>query len=158
MISDHDDLIQVACAMILLCLIVILMGLGLHAAFGRTLYPGQWAQVDPAERAWFKAQKSPQTGVPCCDESDGTYAEEDLREGHYWTRFAWKRCTYQGALVPPSTPPWNGMECEDVIADWMPVPDEVVIHNPNRHGAPVVWWSVDGAKPYIRCYAPGGGV
>jgi hypothetical protein len=40
----------------------------------------------------------------------------------------------------------------------------VVIHDPNRHGAPVVWWTrasgttAATAKVRIRCYAPGGGV
>jgi hypothetical protein len=135
----------------------------------RTLYPGQWAQVDPQERAWFKAQRSPLNGVPCCDESDGTYAEESLtppKDGatsdgkpHYWTQFSWKRCLYNGAVVAPSyLPSGSRADCEDVASGWMEVPDDVVIHDPNRHGAPVVWWAVDGARVRIRCYAPGAGI
>lgn len=99
---------------------------------------GQWAQSSPALRNWFKSQKSPATGAYCCDESDGTFAEEDIREGAYWTR------------CPTDS------KCP--IKDWMPVPAEVVIHDPNRNGAPVVWWLFQDGKPQIRCYAPGGGV
>ena len=40
---------------------------------------GQWQNVDPQVRKWFREQKSPKTGSLCCDESDGTYAEEDIR-------------------------------------------------------------------------------
>jgi hypothetical protein len=88
----------------------------------------------PADiRKWFRSQKNPKTGVLCCDESDGVYAEEDIRDGSYWTRW-------------PQNP------------EWMRVPDEVVIRDPNRHGAPVVWWLYENGKPVIRCFAPGGGV
>ncbi len=95
----------------------------------------QFAQADPQTRQWFRDQISPRTGVHCCDESDGVYAEEDIRDGHYWTRF----------------PQSNG--------EWMQVPDEVVIKDPNRNGAPVVWWYADidhGQRIVkIRCYAVG---
>jgi hypothetical protein len=117
---------------------------------GRELYPGQYAQVDPAVRQWFRSQKSPRTGISCCDEADGAYAEEEIREGHYRTRFTWRFCFAR--------------ECQDLDSGWMDVPDDVVIHDPNRHGAPVVWWArasgtdAASAKVRIRCYAPGGGV
>lgn len=116
---------------------------------GRELYPGQYAQVDPETRQWFREQKSPKSGIPCCSEADGTYAEEDIRDGHYWTRFTWRFCFAK--------------ECHELDSGWMDVPDDVVIHNPNRYGAPVVWWyrasgtDPTSAKVRIRCYAPGGG-
>src|SRR6185312_15081413 len=69
---------------------------------------GQYENFSPDVRAWFRSQKSPKTGALCCNEADGLYAEEDIRDGHYWTR-------------------WGGRE-------WQPVPDEVVIHQPNPHG------------------------
>lgn len=100
---------------------------------------GQFAQVDQNVRQWFRSQVSPKTGIYCCSEADGVYAEEDIREGHYWTRF----------------PQSNG--------EWMQVPDDVVIKDPNRNGAPVVWWYYDMAPGNvqravkIRCYAVGGG-
>jgi len=93
---------------------------------------GQYSQVSPEVRDWFRAQKSPKTGNFCCDEADGIYAEEDIREGRSWTR-------------------WSGH-------DWRPVPEDVVIRDSNRHGAPVVWWYADRGETKIRCYAPGGGV
>lgn len=60
------------------------------------------------------------------------YAEEDIRQGQYWTR-------------------WPGH-------DWQPVPEEVVIQNGNPHGTPVVWWYLERGETKIRCYVPGGGV
>src|SRR2546423_136222 len=79
---------------------------------------GQYAQADPKTRQWFRQQISPKTGGSCCNEADGIYAEEDIRNGHYWTR-------------------WEGS------GGWQQVPDDVVINDPNRNGAPVVWWYVE---------------
>lgn len=108
---------------------------------GREAFPGQWAQADPELRKWFRNQTSPATGGNCCSEADGTYVEEDIRyddagKGHYWIKF------------------------DKTEGQWMPVPDEIVIHDPNRNGAPVVWWFYDSdeARLGFRCYAPGGGV
>jgi hypothetical protein len=95
---------------------------------------GQWNDIDPKVRQWFREQKSPKTSGYCCNESDGTYAEEEIRDGHYWTRF------------------------EESNGNWIPVPDEVVIRDPNRNGAPVAWWYFEKGILQIRCYAPGGGV
>ena len=90
----------------------------------------QHHQVSPEIREWFRAQKSPKTGGLCCNAADGIYAEEDIRDGRCWTR--WPE------------------------HDWQLVPEDV--HDPNRHGAPVVWWYVEHGETKIRCYAPGGGV
>jgi hypothetical protein len=110
--------------------------LTLATPFSRVLArdDGQWRDVDPKVRQWFREQKSPKTGGYCCNESDGTYAEEDIRNGHYWTRF------------------------EQSKGKWIPVPDEVVIRDDNRNGAPVAWWFYESGNLRIRCYAPGGGV
>jgi len=94
---------------------------------------GQYDNVSPEIRQWFRSQKSPQTGDFCCNEADGIYAEEDIRNGVYWTRF------------------------EQTKGEWVPVPSEVVIRGPNRNGAPVAWWYFQNGKVQIRCYAPGGG-
>jgi hypothetical protein len=95
---------------------------------------GQYNSVSPEVREWFRMQKSPKTGGLCCNEADGTYAEEDIRNGVYWTRFALTK------------------------GEWIPVPADVVIKDPNRNGAPVAWWYLQDGKVQIRCYAPGGGV
>lgn len=116
----------------------ILISTLVDRAIGRELYPGQYAQVDPATREWFRSQRVPggeRVGQSCCSEADGTTAEEDIRGDHYWIRF----------------------QARGIDSGWMQVPDEVVIHEPNRHGAPVVWWFYNNGKPAIRCYAPGSG-
>lgn len=124
----------VACAGAMLAVLFIA-----SSARGRELYPGQYAQVDPKVQQWFKDQTIPGTNQRCCDISDGEYAEEDIRDGHYWTR----------------SPKSQGK--------WLQVPDAAVIHDPNRNGEPVVWYSYDSdaddggyAALTIRCYAPGG--
>src|SRR4029078_5018876 len=88
---------------------------------------GQYENVTPDVRAWFRSQKSPKTGALCCNEADGLYAEEDIRDGHYWAR-------------------WSGGNCE-------PVPDEVVIHEANptrRTGRLVVYRKRRGQDPLFR--------
>ena len=44
---------------------------------------GQYENVPPDIRAWFKGVIAP-NGVPCCDISDGHRTEYDYREGAYW--------------------------------------------------------------------------
>jgi hypothetical protein len=106
----------------------------------------EYAQIDPALQQWFKSQRNPSTNVPCCDTSDGAYAEEDIRDGHYWARFT----------------AHNIGTGADVASGWMQVPDDAVIKNANRNGAPVVWYyfmtGSEGPILYIRCFVPGGGV
>ena len=101
---------------------------------------GRWAQADPKMKNWFKDQKIPGgqgRGTPCCNESDGTFAEEWMKDGRYYTRWA-------------------------EHPEWMLVPEEVVIYGPNYHGSPVVWWTKtysNGVRTSvsIRCYVPGAG-
>ena len=149
------DVIMLVTAIILFVMGILLLWIDI--AFSRQIYPGQWAQIAPAERDWFRSQHSPSTGIPCCDISDGVFAEEEIRADHYWAQFIWRRCLHpKGYLIAPNMAP--GLNCDDASSGWVQVPDEVVIHDPNRHGAPVVWWSVDGKKVWIRCYAPGAGL
>jgi hypothetical protein len=116
--------------MFLLLLWIILASV---PAGARELYPGQYAQVAPEIRDWFRAQKSPRDGLFCCSEADGVTVEEDVRGGHFWVK---------GGPFP----------------DWFQVPDDVVIHGPNKNGAPVVWTGHANDKPWIRCFAPGAGI
>ncbi len=108
---------------------------------------GQWAQADPWLRDWFRSQKIPGTNQTCCNEADGVYAEEDIRDNEYWTRFK------------PCAPNIN---C--AVTDWMRVPPHVVIRGPNQSGAPVAWYVISwhGNPPVrtvtIRCFAPGSGM
>jgi hypothetical protein len=134
--SEHRDLIQVACASALLMLLVMLIMLGIHAAFGAD--NGQIPPNVPDNvRAWFKAVKSP-SGVPCCDIADGHRTDYEIRGDGYWV-------------------PLGG--------EMRHVPPEAVIKNAgNPVGEAIVWYRDYGEavndpdRWYIRCFVPGGGV
>ncbi len=115
----------------------ILLAIWLPAQ-ARELTVGQYDNIPPSVRKWFQDQRVPGTQKSCCTVADGTYAEEDIRGGSYWTRF----------------------EAFGQVTPWMEVPPETVIHDPNKNGAPVVWFYRDNeAAPIkVRCYSPGGGV
>ena len=119
---------------IVVAIIILLMA----PAFAREQYPGQFAQVDPKVKDWFQEQRVPGTEKSCCTIADGTFAEEDIRDGQYWTRF----------------------EAFGSVTPWMEVPPETVIHDPNKNGAPVVWFYRDNeaAPVKVRCYSPGAGI
>ncbi len=108
----------------------------------------EYAQMDPREQQWWSNQRNPVTKKPCCSYADGTYAEEDIRDGHYWTRFKY-RVTEAGINEIEKT------------SDWMEVPADTLLDTvPNIHGAPAVWWGVSYRAgktpiPFIWCYAPG---
>src|SRR6478672_4788536 len=62
---------------------------------------GQYNSVSPEVREWFRAQKSPKTGSLCCNEADGTYAEEDIRpRGSRNQRPQPQRCSRCGVVYP----------------------------------------------------------
>jgi hypothetical protein len=91
---------------------------------------GQFTNVSPAVRTWFRDVKSP-TGVPCCDIADGHRTEFQMRKNEYWV-------------------PINGT--------WTPVPPQAVLNNVgNPVGDAVVWYSIYGGRVMIRCFVPGGG-
>jgi hypothetical protein len=95
--------------------------------------PGKpdYSRVPPEIRHWFRSQKSPKNGALCCDEGDGSQAQEDVRDGQYWATWP--------AVAPI----------------WYPVPPDVVLETPNRAGHPVVWAIYMNGKPVIQCFAPG---
>ena len=91
---------------------------------------GQFGNVPPEVRAWFKGVKSP-NGIPCCDIADGHRTDYDMRNNKYW--------------VP-------------IDGKWMIVPDEAVVNNDgNPTGDAVVWYTLYNGTIYIRCFVPGGG-
>jgi hypothetical protein len=93
---------------------------------------GQYADVPPDIRAWFKAVRSPK-GVPCCDVADG------------------HRTTWQAGKAGYEVP---------IDGQWLPVPPDAVIDDAgNPVGEAVVWYTkFSDGKVYIRCFVPGGGV
>jgi hypothetical protein len=117
------------------------LALSWEASHAREQYPGQYKDVPKDVQDWFRSQRNPKNGAQCCNEADGVYAEEDIRHDRYWVRF---------------NPCPNGTSC--ARTDWMPVPPDSVIYDPNRNGAPVVWWYIANSQYQIRCYAPGVGI
>lgn len=126
----------------------------------------EYAQNSPEIQRWFQEQHVPPSkdyptgGGYCCTDADGEAVEEDIRDSHYWVKAggaAYKRTEQTNELATGAKilPP-DGMDADG----WVPVPDNVVIHEPNKFGRPVVWWyrsaKPDGTwKMSIRCYAPG---
>ena len=63
--------------------IVLLACLPVLAGAAFAFDNGQYENVPPDIRAWFKGVMAP-NGVPCCDISDGHRTDYDFREGAYW--------------------------------------------------------------------------
>jgi hypothetical protein len=88
---------------------------------------GQYDNVSPNIRAWFKAVTAP-NGVPCCDIADGHRTDYDFREGAYW--------------VP-------------IEGQWMAVPERAVIRDHgNPVGQAVVWYVHHRGSIIISCFVP----
>lgn len=88
---------------------------------------GQYENVPPDIRAWFKGVIAP-NGVPCCDISDGHRTEYDYREGAYW--------------VP-------------IEGRWMQVPAHAIIRDRgNPVGEAVVWYVHHRGGIIISCFVP----
>lgn len=96
---------------------------------------GQYENVDPKIRNWFKSIRSPH-GVPCCD----------IGDGHYTT---WRQSEFEGHEYDV---PIEGV--------WTPVPNEAIIKNTNNPTNEAIVWYVNqgGAHNwYIRCFVLGPG-
>jgi hypothetical protein len=88
---------------------------------------GQYDNVPPDIRAWFKGVVAP-NGVPCCDIADGHRTEYDYRDGAYW--------------VP-------------IEGQWMPVPAHAIIRDRgNPVGEAVVWYVHHRGAIIISCFVP----
>ncbi|MGA7807831.1 hypothetical protein [Bradyrhizobium sp.] len=88
---------------------------------------GQYDNVPPDIRAWFKGVVAP-NGVPCCDIADGHRTDYDFRDGAYW--------------VP-------------IEGQWMAVPDRAIVRDRgNPVGQAVVWYVHHGGSIIISCFVP----
>ena len=88
---------------------------------------GQYENVPPEIRAWFKGNIAP-NGVPCCDMADGHRTDYDFRDGAYW--------------VP-------------IEGQWMQVPEQAIIRDRgNPVGQAVVWYVHHGGRIVISCFVP----
>jgi len=97
-------------------------------------------------KSWFDGLKSGKG--PCCSDADGTALSDvdwEAKDGHYRVRMD----------VSPQAP--------EVDMQWIDVPDDAVITEPNRYGRTMVWpirHSILGAPVTIeiRCFMPGAGI
>lgn len=80
-------------------------------------------------KAWFDSLKS-ERGL-CCSNADGVALSDpdwDSKDGHYRVR---------------------------LDGEWIDVPDDAVIKEPNRAGRTMVWPSQSALGKSIRCFLPG---
>jgi hypothetical protein len=90
---------------------------------------GQFANANPELKAWFESLKSGKG--PCCSDADGTAvsdADWESGNGHYRVR---------------------------IEGEWVDVPDEAVITEPNRVGRTMVWPIRGYLGLTILCFMPG---
>jgi hypothetical protein len=88
---------------------------------------GQYENIAPDIRAWFKGVMAP-NGVPCCDIADGHLTDYDFREGRYW--------------VP-------------IEGQWMAIPERAIIRDRgNPVGHAVVWYAHHRGSIIISCFVP----
>ena len=126
---------------------IVLLTLALRPVFAH--WHPEYAQIySPQELEWFNKQLIPGTKNRCCSASDGTYALEDIRNGHYWAKFHYKIWENDNEDETQTN-----VEKE---SDWMEVPTAAVITEPNLHGSPAVWYYITGyGQVKIRCFSPG---
>src|SRR5713101_1721451 len=90
---------------------------------------GQFGNSTPEMRAWFEGLRSGKG--PCCSDADGSAVSDvdwETHDGHYRVR---------------------------LDGEWIDVPDEAVITEPNRVGRTMVWPIRGYLGVTIRCFMPG---
>jgi hypothetical protein len=90
---------------------------------------GQFANSTPEMRAWFEGLRSGKG--PCCSDADGNAVSDvdwETHDGHYRVR---------------------------IDGQWVDVPDEAVITEPNRIGRTMVWPIRGYLGLSVRCFLPG---
>jgi hypothetical protein len=107
-------------------LAIVLLAL---ASDGHARDRGQFANSNPELKSWFEGLKSGKG--PCCSDADGTAVSDvdwESSNGHYRVRLE---------------------------GEWIDVPDEAVITEPNRIGRTMVWPLRGYMGVSIRCFMPG---
>ncbi|NPU13091.1 hypothetical protein HL667_01660 [Bradyrhizobium sp. 83012] len=90
---------------------------------------GQYANSSPEMKAWFDGLRSGKG--PCCSDADGSAVSDvdwESKGGHYRVR---------------------------IEGEWLDVPDDAVITEPNRVGRTMVWPMRGYQGLSIRCFMPG---
>ena len=106
----------------------LILALASHFGHARDL-DGRYARVNPELKAWFDGLRSGKG--PCCSDADGTAVSDvdwESANGHYRVR---------------------------LDGEWIDVPDEPVITEPNRVGRTMVWPIHGYLGVTIRCFMPG---
>ena len=106
---------------------ILLAALAFDACYARDR--GQFANTSPELKAWFDSLQSGKG--PCCSDADGTAlsdADWESGGGHYRVR---------------------------IEGEWIDVPDDAVISEPNRVGRTMVWPIRGYLGLTIRCFMPG---
>jgi hypothetical protein len=114
-------------ALVTIVTAVLLLVLASH--LGQARDRGQYANSTPEMKAWFEGLKSGKG--PCCSDADGTAVSDvdwESGNGHYRVR---------------------------LDGQWIDVPDEAVITEPNRIGRTMVWPLRGYLGLTIRCFMPG---
>jgi hypothetical protein len=104
--------------------------LALVSGLGHARDPdGRYAKSNPELKAWFDGLRSGKG--PCCSDADGTAVSDvdwESAAGHYRVR---------------------------LDGEWIDVPDEAVITEPNRVGRTMVWPIRGYLGVTVRCFMPG---
>jgi hypothetical protein len=93
---------------------------------------GQFTKSTPEMKAWFDSLKSGRG--PCCSDADGAAVSDvdwESKDGHYRVRLG---------------------------GEWIDVPDDALVTEPNRAGRTMVWPMpprFEGDAIKIRCFMPG---
>ena len=90
---------------------------------------GRYAAQNPELHQWFEGLRSGKG--PCCSDADGSAVSDvdwETKAGHYRVR---------------------------IDGEWVDVPDEAVITEPNRIGRTMVWPIRGYLGLSIRCFIPG---
>ena len=105
----------------------VLLAMASHIVHARDR--GQYASSSPEIKAWFDGLTSRKG--PCCSDADGTAVSDvdwETSGGHYRVRIG---------------------------GEWVDVPEEAVITEPNRVGRTMVWPIRGYLGLTIRCFMPG---
>jgi hypothetical protein len=81
-------------------------------------------------KSWFESLRN-RDGIQCCADADGMVLSDvdwDMQNGHYRVR---------------------------LDGQWIDVPDDRVIVEPNRSGLTMVWPQYINGTPIVRCFLPG---
>ena len=111
-----------------LACVMLLLALAAPNSRARDL-DGRYAAQNPELHQWFESLRSGKG--PCCSDADGASVSDvdwETKAGHYRVR---------------------------IDGQWIDVPDEAVITEPNRVGRTMVWPIRGYLGVSIRCFMPG---